>query len=322
MSMSIWSGFELFAGWVVSDVFRVAAGTEFDAALRFFIADVLKIGVLLVVVVFAVGALRTFIPPERVRRIIAAHRGWGYPLAALLGTVTPFCSCSAVPLFLGFVQAGIPLGMTFTFLVASPMVNEVALALLLGTFGPRIALLYAGLGLVVALVSGLIIGRLNPERLLTVTVNAGTVPDAPDFKFTWRDRFRISWTSTTDILKRIWPYVLIGIAVGAWIHGYVPTDLLARWVGVDRWYAVPLATLIGIPLYSNAAGILPLVGVLTEKGIGLGTALAFMMSVTALSMPEFLILKTMMRWRLIAIFASVVGVGIMITGFMFNAVLR
>jgi len=316
--MSLWHPLDLFAGWMTNSVFHVVLGTHLDAALHFFIFDTLKILILLVVVVFSVGVLRTFIPPERVRRIVAKHRGWGYPLAALLGTITPFCSCSAVPLFLGFVQAGIPLGVTFTFLVASPMVNEVALTLLLGTFGLRIATIYLGMGLAVALVSGWIIGRLNPERLITVSIPAAPLVDVPDQKLRWRDRFSIGWHSTRDILRRIWPYVIAGIALGGWIHGYVPTDMLVRWVGAGHWYAVPLATIIGIPLYSNAAGIMPLVGVLTEKGVSLGTALAFMMSVTALSLPEFLILKNVMRWRLIVLFAGIVGTGIIITGYIFN----
>ena len=316
--MSLWHPLDLFAGWVTNSLFHIAAGTRLDAALHFFILDTLKIGLLLVIIVFSVGVLRTFIPPEKVRRIVAKHRGWGYVLAALLGTITPFCSCSAVPLFLGFIQAGIPLGITFTFLVASPMVNEVALTLLLGTFGLRVAGIYLGLGLAVALVSGWIIGRLNPEKLITVTIPSGALPDVPDQHLRWRDRFGIGWQSTRDILKRIWPYVLVGIALGGWIHGYVPTDALGHLLGAGRWYAVPLATIIGIPLYSNAAGILPLVGVLTEKGVSLGTALAFMMSVTALSLPEFLILKNVMRWRLIAIFAGVVGAGIIAAGYLFN----
>lgn len=318
--MSLWSPLEVLAGWITNTLFHISIGTRLDAAVRFFVADTLKIGILLVVIVFSVGVLRTFIPPERVRRIVAKHRGFGFFLAALLGMITPFCSCSAVPLFLGFVQAGIPLGVTFTFLVASPMVNEVALTLLLGTFGLRIAAIYLGLGLPVALISGWIIGRLNPEKLLTIKISTGALPDALIPKLRWRDRVNIGWQSTYDILKRIWPYVLVGIALGAWIHGYVPTGALVRWLGPGHWYAVPLATIVGIPLYSNAAGILPLVGVLTEKGVSLGTALAFMMSVTALSLPEFLILKNVMRWQLIVIFASVVGSGIMITGFILNAV--
>jgi hypothetical protein len=320
--MSFWHPLDLFAGWVTNSVFHVVLGTRLDAALHFFIFDTLKIGILLVAVVFSVGVLRTFIPPERVRQIVAKHRGWGYILAALLGTITPFCSCSAVPLFLGFVQAGIPLGVTFTFLVASPMVNEVALTLLLGTFGLRIAAIYLGMGLVVALVSGWIIGRLNPEKLITITVPSGQLPDVPMPQLRWRDRFAIGWQATRDILKRIWPYVLVGIALGGWIHGYIPADALVRWLGPGHWYAVPVATVIGIPLYSNAAGILPLVGVLTEKGVALGTALAFMMSVTALSLPEFLILKNVMRWRLIVMFAGVVGLGIMATGFLFNTIMK
>lgn len=316
--MNIWSPFEKIATWVARDLIGIAGDTRLFDSVHFFIADTLKIGVLLVLVVFVVGVLRTFIPPERVRNIVAAHRGWGYILAAALGTITPFCSCSAVPLFLGFVQAGIPLGVTFTFLVASPMVNEVALALLLGTFGLKIALIYLVFGLLVAIVSGWVIGKFRPDRLLTMTVPAMPQHDAIIAIPSWRERCRDGWKAVRDILRRIWPYVLIGVALGGWMHGYVPTDFLARFLGPGHWYAVPLATIIGIPLYSNAAGVLPLVGVLTEKGVSLGVALAFMMSVTALSLPEFLILKNVMRWRLIAIFAAVVGLGIIMMGYLFT----
>jgi uncharacterized membrane protein YraQ (UPF0718 family) len=246
----------------------------------------------------------------------------GNILAAALGIFTPFCTCSAIPLFLGFVQAGIPLGITFSFLIASPMINEVAIVLLLGLFGWKIALLYIFSGLIIAIFSGIIIGKMKVEGLVEPFVfrnNAGIGLVLP--KMEWKERFSYARAYTLDILKKVWPYVIVGIGIGAWIHGYVPTGLLVKYAGSDKWYAVPLAVLIGVPLYSNAAGVIPLVGALTEKGVGLGTTLAFMMSVIALSLPEFMILKKIMRVKLIAIFAGIVALGILLTGYLFNMIL-
>jgi hypothetical protein len=243
--------------------------------------------------------------------------------AAALGIITPFCTCSAIPLFLGFVQTGIPLGVTFSFLVASPMINEVALVMLFGMFGLKIAALYAASGFVIAVLAGLIIGRLGLEHLLEGfdrnkrVLNFVLGADMP-----WGERAAYARGYTLDIIAKVWPYVLIGIGAGAWIHGYVPQDLLARYAGSDKWYAVPLATLVGIPLYSNAAGVIPLVSALTEKGVALGTTLAFMMAVTGLSLPEFMILRRVMKLKLLLIFFGIVGAGIMFTGFLFNFVMR
>jgi len=245
----------------------------------------------------------------------------GNILAALLGIITPFCTCSAIPLFLGFIEAGVPIGVTFSFLVASPMINEVALIMLLGMFGWKIALIYIGSGLLIAVFSGMIIGKLKVESLIE-NLEYQNNSSAKDSKITWQSRFRYAKRYTSNILKKIWPYVLVGIALGALIHGYVPTDFLARYAGADKWYAVPLATILGIPLYSNVAGIVPLVSVLTEKGVAIGTTLAFMMAVTGLSLPEFLILKKVMKPKLIIIFAGIVGIGIIITGYLFNFVLK
>jgi len=240
-----------------------------------------------------------------------------------LGIITPFCSCSAIPLFLGFIQAGVPLGTTFSFLVASPMINEVALVLLLGMFGWKIALMYVISGLIISILSGIIIGKMKVESLVEPFVYQNTINGNIELPtMNRKERIIYAKNYTLDILKKVWLYILIGIGIGAWIHGYVPADFLAQYAGSDKWYAVPLAVLIGIPLYSNAAGVIPLVSALTEKGVAMGTTLAFMMSVTALSLPEFMILKRVMKMRLILIFAGIVGLGIIFTGYLFNLVLK
>jgi len=292
-------------------------------AINFFIYDSTKILILLLVIIFAVSIIRSFLPPEKIRNIVSKQNKYvGFVLAALLGTVTPFCSCSAIPLFLGFIEAGVPLGVTFSFLVSSPMVNEVAVVLLLGMFGWKIALLYIVSGLIIAIVSGLIISSLKVESLLDSSVlGLGKKYIDIDTSQTWKERFIYARDYTLDIIKRVWLYVIIGVGIGAWIHGYVPADFLAQYAGADKWYAVPLAVLICIPLYSNAAGVIPLVSALTEKGVAMGTVLAFMMAVTALSLPEFLILKKVMKSKLILIFAVIVGTGIIVTGYLFNFVL-
>lgn len=314
---------KLFADWMTYGVFKIGAGTLLAGAVNFFIYDTIKICLLLVIIIFAVSMIRSFFSPERTRAILSGRGKYtGNVLASLLGIVTPFCSCSAVPLFLGFVEAGIPIGVTFSFLVASPMINEVALVMLWGMFGWKLALMYIGSGLVIAIVSGIIIGHMKVENLIEDFVLKAKSGTAIIPGMTLKERLDYSRDYTLDILKGIWPYVLIGIGLGAWIHGYVPQDLLARYAGPDKWYAVPLAVLMGVPLYSNAAGVIPLVSALTEKGVATGTALAFMMSVTALSLPEFMILKKVMKLRLILIFAGVTAAGIMITGYLFNFILK
>ncbi len=321
--MSVFYPLQAGADWLTYSVFRISEGTLLASAVNFFLFDTAKIFILLSVMIFAVALLRTFMPAERVRSVLARHgRLSGHVLAAVLGIITPFCSCSAVPMFLGFVEAGVPLGVTFSFLVSSPMINEVALVMLLGMFGWKVALLYVGSGLVIAILAGLLIGRLRCEDLLEdFVLKKRTVVLPADFSMTWADRRAYAFEYTGDILRKVWPYVVGGIAVGAWIHGYVPADFLARYAGAGKWYAVPLATLVGIPLYSNAAGVIPLVSVLTEKGVSLGTTLAFMMAVTGLSLPEFMILRRVMKMRLILIFGFVVGAGIMLTGLLFNSIL-
>jgi hypothetical protein len=293
-------------------------------AVGFFVFDTIKIFLLLAVIIFSVSIIRSFLPPEKIRNILSQEkRYFGNILASLLGIITPFCTCSAIPLFLGFLEAGVPLGTTFSFLVASPMINEVALVLLFGLFGWKIALLYIISGLLIAIFSGIVIGHLKVENLVEEFVYKNKFNGQFQLlEMSWKERIRYATNYTGGIIKKVWPYIIIGVGLGAWIHGYVPTDFLATYAGADKWYAVPLAVLIGIPLYSNAAGIIPLVSALTEKGVALGTTLAFMMAVTALSLPEFMILKKVMKIKLILLFASVVGVGIIFTGYLFNWILQ
>jgi uncharacterized membrane protein YraQ (UPF0718 family) len=309
--------------WLVYEIFKMPRGAILSEAVNFFLYDTVKIFLLLVVIIFIVSIIRTFFSPEKTRAILSQKKTYtGNVLASLLGIVTPFCSCSAVPLFLGFIEAGVPLGVTFSFLVASPMINEVALIMLWGLFGWKIAFLYIGSGLVVAITSGIVIGHLKVEDLVEKFEHKKVGSVALGAEMTVKDRIDFAREYTLDILKKIWIYVVIGIGLGAWIHGYVPADFLAKFAGRDNWFAVPLATLVGIPLYSNAAGVIPLVSALTEKGVALGTALAFMMAVTGLSLPEFLILRRVMKLKLLVIFASVVGIGIILTGYLFNFILR
>ena len=309
--------------WLVYDIFRMKQGVIFSEALDFFIYDTIKIFFLLSVIILIVAIIRTFFSPEKTRAILSKSQGYlGNVFAALLGIVTPFCSCSAVPLFLGFLEAGVPLGVTFSFLVASPMINEVALVMLWGLFGWKISFIYIGSGLVIAIFSGIVIGRLKVEDLVEHFDHKKQTCCAQSTSMTFNDRIAYAKGYTRDLLKSIWLYVIIGIGLGAWIHGYVPADFLAKYAGRGNWFAVPLVTLIGIPLYSNAAGVIPLVSALTGKGVAMGTALSFMMAVTALSLPEFIILRKAMKLKLLIIFASVVGIGIIFTGYLFNLVLK
>jgi uncharacterized membrane protein YraQ (UPF0718 family) len=302
----------------------VARESRLGGALEFFFYDAPKVLFLLVAVVFVMGMVNSHFTPERTRAILAGRtEGAANVMAASLGIVTPFCSCSAVPLFIGFVQAGVPLGVTFSFLISAPMVNEVALALLLGLFGWKIALLYMGLGLTVAIVAGWVIGRLGMERHLEDWVRE--MPRvraiAGGGAVALGARIDAGFASVRDIVGRVWPYVLAGIAIGAAIHGWVPEDFLASIMGKDAWWSVPLAVAVGVPMYSNAAGMIPVVQALLAKGAALGTVLAFMMSVIALSVPEIVILRKVLKPRLIATFVCVVAAGILAVGYVFNAVL-
>jgi uncharacterized protein len=310
-----------FSRFLTYTLLRLPTDSHFSHALEFFVFDVPKVLMLLTLVVFGVGVIRSFFTPERTRRILAGKReSVGNVLAALLGIVTPFCSCSAVPLFIGFVTTGVPLGVTFSFLVSAPMVNEIAVVLLYGLFGWKIAALYLGTGLLIAMVAGWTIGRLRMERYLeewVYEIQAGeNTLEEPQLN--WAERIRYGIDAVRDIVGKVWLYVVLGIAVGAAIHGYVPEGFLASFMGKSAWWSVPLSVLIGIPMYSNAAGIIPVVHALLEKGAALGTVLAFMMSVIALSLPEMIILRKVLKVRLIATFAGVVGLGILIVGYLFN----
>jgi uncharacterized membrane protein YraQ (UPF0718 family) len=311
-----------FARWLTHSLLALEPETHVGSAVEFFVFEAPKVLLLLLAVVFGVGIVRSFFTPDRTRRVLAGTReSVGNVLAALLGVVTPFCSCSAVPLFIGFVTTGVPLGVTFSFLVSAPMVNEVALVLLFSLFGWKVAALYAATGLVIAMGSGWAIGRLRMERHVEGWVyetQPGVVGSEGE-RLTWPARIRFGVDAVRDIVGKVWPYVLAGIAVGAAIHGWVPTNFMASFMGKGAWWAVPLAVAIGIPMYSNAAGIIPIVEALLEKGAALGTVLAFMMAVIGLSLPETVILRKVLRPRLIATFIGVVGAGILVVGFLFNA---
>ncbi|MBJ7532911.1 permease [Rhodomicrobium vannielii ATCC 17100] len=324
-ALAIWVGLysqlNPFSEWAVSAL-SIDAHSRAGDAIGFFLYEAPKVLLLLAIIVFAMGVVRSFFSPERTRAMLAGNReGVGNVAAAGLGIVTPFCSCSAVPLFIGFVSAGVPLGVTFSFLIAAPMVNEVALGLLFALLGWKIALTYLAFGLAVAIVAGWVIGRLHLEHWLedwVRNVRAGTA-DVPSAKLDMVDRIRAGLDAVRDIIGRVWPWMLVGIGAGAAIHGYAPADLLASIMGRDAWWSVPAAVVLGIPMYSNAAGIIPVVEALIDKGAALGTVLAFMMSVIALSLPEMIILRKVLTAKLIAVFVGVVGTGILAVGFLFNA---
>ena len=319
----------LYAALIPASEALVAAlpvdrASHLGGALQFFLYDTPKVLLLLTGIVFVMGMVNSAFTPERTRLLLAGRtEGLANVMAASLGVVTPFCSCSAVPLFIGFVQAGVPLGVTFSFLIAAPMVNEVALTLLFGLFGWRIALLYLGLGLSVAIVAGWIIGRLKMEAYLEDWVRdmPRIVAQVGELRLALADRVDAGFASVRDIVGRVWPYILAGIAIGAVIHGYVPETYMASIMGRDAWWSVPLAVLVGVPMYTNAAGVIPIVQALLAKGAALGTVLAFMMSVIALSLPELVILRKVLKVRLIATFVGVVAAGILLVGYVFNAVL-
>jgi len=314
---------QIFSDWFVYSVLGLNPDILFAEVINFFIYDTIKIFILLALIIFIVSVIRSYLPPEKIRSILSRKNKYlGNVLASLFGIVTPFCTCSAVPLFLGFVQAGVPLGTTFSFLISSPMINEVALVLLFSLFGWKIAFIYVLSGLLISIISGILIGKLKLENLIEPYVYQNNIDgDMRLPEMSRKERFTYAFDYTKDIFKKVWFYILIGVGLGAWIHGYMPADFLSTYASSDKWYAVPLAVIIGIPLYSNAAGVIPLVSALTEKGVSMGTTLAFMMSVTALSLPEFMILKRVMKFKLILIFAGVVGFGIIFTGYLFNLIL-
>ena len=308
---------------LVYDIFGMQKASALSASLHFFIYDTVKIYILLICIIFGVSFLRTYFNTEKVRVYLQGKSEFtGNVLASLFGIITPFCSCSAIPLFLGFMQARIPIGITFSFLISSPMNNEIAIALLFGLFGWEITALYIGFGLVVAIVGGCVIGKLKMEKyvLIPVTPMKGDL-EAVLIDLSIKQRLKDAWNYTYDIFGKMYLYVLFGVGIGAFIHGYIPTEFIVTYAGNNTWYSVPLAVLLGIPMYSNAAGVMPLIEVLTSKGMLLGTALSFMMAITALSLPEAMILKRILHVKLIATFFGIVALGIMGVGYVFNAIL-
>jgi uncharacterized membrane protein YraQ (UPF0718 family) len=311
--------------YIIDNIFHLAKGEHLTEALRFFIFEVPKVLMLLILIVFAVGLLRSYFSAEKTKKALEGKPLFiGNVLASTLGIVTPFCSCSAIPLFLGFVEAGIPIGVTFSFLIAAPMINEVAIILLYSYFGWQTAAIYVGAGLTIAIFSGWIIGKLGMEKHVqdwVYQVKSGSSVNIDDKK-TFADRIDFAIEAVNDIVKKVWLYIVIGIAVGAGIHGYVPENYMAGLLGADTWYSVPLAVLIGIPMYSNAAGVTPIIIALFEKGASLGSALAFMMAVIGLSLPEIIILKKVLKTKLIMTFVGVVGGGIILVGYLFNFIFK
>jgi hypothetical protein len=313
---------QLFADWLTYSVLGLVQGTPLASSVNFFIYDSIKVTLMLAVIVFAVAIVRTYITPQKVKKWVAGRpEGVGNVVAALLGIPTPFCSCSAVPLFIGFVESGVPLGITFSFLIASPLINEVAAAMLFAMFGWQIALIFIVSGLIIAIVAGIIIGRLHLEGEVEEFVYKVKLHDQAEKTMTWKERLIFAKGESRDITLRVLPYILIGIAIGAIIHGYAPADFLVNIAGPGNPLAVPIAVLIGIPLYSNAAGMIPIMEVLTSKGMAMGTALAFMMAVIGLSLPELIILRKVIKIKLILIFAGIMFLAITMTGYLFNAIL-
>jgi len=329
LAVAAWWGLYLanqpFWDWLIGTVLGFDLGGRLGSSVNFFFADIVKIVLLLAGIIFLVTVLRSFMSVERTRALLGGRReGIGNVLAASLGVVTPFCSCSAVPAFIGFVASGIPLGVTMSFLIASPLVNEVAIALLLGLFGIGPTVVYVVAGLIIAILAGYTIGRLKLERwvepFVYETKLRGQVIDSTA-GLTWDDRIQMGIEEVGSILRKIWPYLLIGIGLGAVIHGWAPEDFFATYAGPDNPFAVLIAVLVGVPLYSNAAGILPLVDALYAKGMPMGTLLAFMMATVALSLPEMILLRRVLKPKLIAVFVSVTAIGIIAVGYLFNAVL-
>ena len=314
---------ESIINYVIYSVIGLTKGTHLTDAIWFFVFEVPKVLLLLTLIVFGVGIVRTYFSPERTRKLLGGKKLFaGNVSASLLGVVTPFCSCSAIPLFLGFIESGVPLGVTFSFLIAAPMINEVALVLLFGLFGWKIALLYMSTGLLIAMISGYIIGRLKLEKYVepwVYEIKAGQL-EMEEGKISFSQRITAGIDAIKEIVSKVWVYIVVGIAVGAGIHGYVPENFMAGLMGKSAWWSVPVAVLLGVPMYSNAAGIIPIVQALLEKGASLGTVLAFMMGVIGLSLPETIILRKVLKLRLIFTFVGIVAVGIIIVGYLFNLI--
>lgn len=322
--MDLFSPVQLFSDWVTFGLFHFGSKSLLGSAVNFFIYDSIKILILLFVIIFSVSYLRSFLSPEKIRSFLTKRFFViGNVLAALFGIITPFCSCSAVSLFIGFVESGVPLGVTFSYLISAPMVNEVAIVMLFGLFGFPIAFLYAASGVIIAVVIGFLMGKMHLEPLVedyVWKIKAGNVQVSQ--KLSFKERISQSYLYTLDLIKKVYPYVLMGVGIGALIHGYAPSDMLTKIAGRGNVLAVPLAVLIGVPLYSNAAGTIPIVQALLSKGLPMGTSLAFMMSVTALSLPEMIILRKVLKPKLLGIYIAILTIGIMFTGYLFNLVLK
>lgn len=319
----IYHNLQPVSDWLVDSVLGMEKGAHLTESIRFFIFEVPKVMLLLALIIFFVGIIRSYFSAERTRKVLEGKSTFtGNVLASMLGIVTPFCSCSAIPLFLGFVESGVPLGVTFSFLIAAPMINEVAVILLFGMFGWKVALIYVLTGLIIAITAGWIIGKLKLEHWVQDWVYQTRIGNSDDLeeKQNLADRLQFGYNAVKEIVGKVWIYVALGIAVGAGAHGFVPEDYMAALMGKSTWYSVPLSVMIGVPLYSNAAGIIPIVSVLIEKGASLGTSLAFMMAVIGLSLPEMIILKKVLKLPLILSFVGIVATGIMIVGFLFNAI--
>lgn len=307
--------------WFIDTALGLEKGKHLTEALRFFVFEFPKVMLLLTLIIFFVGIIRTYFTPERTRKALEGKKTFtGNVMAAMLGIVTPFCSCSAIPLFLGFVESGVPLGVTFSFLIAAPMINEVAIILLYGMFGWQVAAIYVGTGLAIAILAGWVIGLLKLEKWVEPWVYQTQMGESvsEEEKLSFNNRVKLGYDAVREIVGKVWIYVALGILVGAGAHGYVPEDFMASLMGKSAWYSIPLSIAVGIPLYSNAAGIVPIVAVLIEKGASLGTALAFMMSVIGLSLPEMVILRKVLKLPLIFTFIAIVGAGIMMVGYLFN----
>ena len=318
--MDIFSPIQWFANWLTYSVFNLTKESIFGSSVNFFVYDVIKIFLLLCVIIFGFSIIRSFLPPEKIKKVLTTRfEIFGNVLASLIGIVTPFCSCSAVPLFIGFVESGVPLGVTFSYLIAAPMINEVAAVLLLGLFGWKIAAIYIVSGVIISIVAGFILGKMKLEHLVQDYV--WKIKSKSQVKMeerTWKERIKLAYEDTTGIVKNVFPWVIVGVGLGAFIHGYAPENLLTNIAGKGNWFAVPIAVLIGVPLYSNAAGMIPVVKSLIEKGLPVGTSLAFMMAVTALSLPEMIILRKVLKPKLLIIYFGIVTLGIIFTGYLFN----
>ena len=312
-----------FANLLVYQWLSLVPGSTLGEALNFFVYDSIKIFLMLTVIIFGVSILRSYFPAERTKKILSHKREfYGNIVAALLGIVTPFCSCSAVPVFIGFVESGVPLGITFSFLISSPMVNEVALVMLWGLLGWKVAVIYILSGITIAIIGGFLIGKLKLEHLVEDYVYQMKVGDTEIAEQSLGDRLQYACDYTKEILRKVWLYVIIAIGIGGFIHGYAPEDFLVKYAGKENIWAVPMAVLIGVPLYSNAAGVIPIVTALIQKGMSLGTALAFMMAVTALSFPEMIILRNVLKPKMIAIFVTILAISIIFTGYLFNFIIQ